>query len=285
GHDVRVVSYRRLYPPLVFPGRSQLEPGAAPPAASDAGALHAIDSLAPPSWAAAGRALAGFRPDVVVVQRWHPFFQPALAAVVARARRGGARIAWMVHNAEPHEGRSWPWRPIALLGMRDSDLYLTHAASEAARLAALGMHGAVRVLTHPAPASLAERSDPASARRALGIADGEVVFLFFGYVRRYKGVDVLLDALARLPEAGPPWRAIVAGEWYVDRAAADAAIGRRPLAGRVTILDRYVANDELARLFAAATAVVLPYRAGTQSGVVPLAFAHARPVIATAVGG
>ena len=104
-------------------------------------------------------------------------------------------------------------------------------------------------------------------------------------MRPYKGVDLLLDALSRLEAAGPPWRAIVAGEWYVDRASADARVARPPLAGRVHIVDRYVPDDEAAELFAACDVVVLPYRDATQSGVVPLAWAHGRPVVTTAVGG
>jgi glycosyltransferase involved in cell wall biosynthesis len=191
----------------------------------------------------------------------------------------------MVNNAEPHEGRAWPWRPVAARGIASRDICLTHAATEAKRLAALGVRCPIEVVPHPAPPSPAELLDPAAARRALGIPADETVFLFFGYVRRYKGVDVLLDALARLPAAGPRWRAIVAGEWYVDRSGADAAVARPPLAGRVQVLDRYLADAEVAPLLAAATVVVLPYRSGTQSGVVPLAFAHGRPVVASAVGG
>jgi glycosyltransferase involved in cell wall biosynthesis len=190
-----------------------------------------------------------------------------------------------VHNAEPHEGSPRAWRPLARLGYRGDDLCLTHAGSEADKLRSLGVVSEIRTVRHPAPSSLASRADPEAARRTLGIAPDEVVFLFFGYVREYKGVDVLLDALGRLGEHGPPWRALIAGEWYIDRAAADAAIARPPLAGRVRLLDRYVSNEELATLFAAATVVVLPYRAGTQSGVVPLSYAHGRGVITTRVGG
>jgi len=285
GHQVRVLSYARLYPKLFFPGRSQLDPDPLPAAVAAIERQALLDSCAPWTWARAAAWLAGWSPDLVVPQRWHPFFAPALATVAARTRAQGARIAWMMHNARPHEGGAALWRPLLTLGIRADDVCLTHAGSELAALRELGVRAELRRVTHPAPASVAARADAAGARRALGIAPDEVVFLFFGYVREYKGVDVLLAALARLAPDGPPWRAIIAGEWYVDRAAADRAVAKGLLAGRVELVDRYLSSDEAARYLAAATVLVLPYRSGTQSGVVPLAYAHGRGVITTRVGG
>jgi D-inositol-3-phosphate glycosyltransferase len=284
GHAVRVVSYARLYPKSLFPGRTQLDPDPVPPGTAAIERAALIDSCAPWTWPRAASWLADGRPDLVVAQRWHPFFAPALATVAARSRARGARVVWMVHNARPHEGGAALWRPLLRLGIHDEDVCLTHAGSEVAALRDLGVHGDVRRTTHPAsPAG--DPPDAADARRALGIAADEVVFLFFGYVRAYKGVDVLLDALTRLAPDGPRWRAIIAGEWYVDRAAADRAVASAPLAGRVELVDRYLPAEEVARHLAAATVLVLPYRSGTQSGVVPLAYAHGRGVITTRVGG
>ncbi|MEW6268065.1 MAG: glycosyltransferase [Thermodesulfobacteriota bacterium] len=285
GHDVRVLSYSRLYPDLLFPGRSQLDPDSTPVVGADVPRAALLASSAPWTWPRAAAWLAAASPDVVVLQRWHPFFAPALATVAARARSVGARIVWMVHNARPHEGRAGPWRPLLTLGMRRGDVCLTHAASELEALRTLGVKAELSVVPHPAPSIVPKRVDGAAARRALQIPDEAIVFLFFGYVRRYKGVDVLLEALARLAEDGPPWRALIAGEWYVDRAAADRAVARPPLRGRVSILDGYLSTEDAARCFAASTVVVLPYRSGTQSGVVPLAYAHGRGVVTTRVGG
>lgn len=285
GHEVRVLSYARLYPGAFFPGRTQLDPDPEPASTAATPRAALIDSCLPWTWPRASGWLASWHPELVVLQRWHPFFAPALATIAAPLRRRGARIAWMVHNARPHEGGLAAWRPLLTLGMQPSDVCLTHAESEVAALRALGVRATLRRTTHPAPSLHAPVADPVGARRALGIAQDEVVFLFFGYVRAYKGVDVLLEALARLAADGPAWRAVIAGEWYVDRAAADRAVAEAPLAGRVSIVDRYVPAEEAAALFAAADVVVLPYRAGTQSGVVPLAYAHGRGVISTRVGG
>ena len=286
GHEVRVLSYARLYPSIVFPGRTQLDPDPEPAALRGIERRARLDSCLPWSWPRAAGWLASWRPDVVVLQRWHPFFAPALATVARALRRRGTRVVWMVHNALPHEGSPLLWRPLAKLGYAAGDICLTHAESERDALAALGVPSAIRRVPHPAPAvTTVSRAVEAEARASLGLADGELLFLFVGYVREYKGVDVLLAALARLGAAGAPWRAVIAGEWYVDRDAADRSIASPPLAGRVRIDDRYLPAEEVARYMAAATAVVLPYRSGTQSGVVPLAYAHGRGVVTTRVGG
>jgi len=266
--------------------RTQLDPDPEPAAlcAIERGAL--LDSCAPASWRHAARWLASWRPDVVLVQRWHPFFAPALATVARTLRRRGVRVVWMVHNALPHEGSALAWRPLARLGYAARDVCLTHAASELRALEALGARCEIRRVPHPAPAATTvARVAESRARAELGLAEGEVLFVFVGYVREYKGVDVLLEALARLGESGPRWRAVIAGEWYVDRTAADRAVAAPPLAGRVRIDDRYLPAEDVARYLAAATVVVLPYRSGTQSGVVPLAYAHGRGVVTTRVGG
>lgn len=286
GHEVRVLSYARLYPGFFFPGRTQLDPDPAPAALQSIEHQALLDSCTPWRWRRAVAWLTAWKPDLVVLQRWHPFFAPVLASVARALRKRDVPIVWMVHNTLPHEGSRWLWRPLARLGYAADDVCLTHAESELHELRALGVASRVRHVQHPAPAATTTaRASEASSREVLGIAQDEVLFVFLGYVREYKGVDVLLEALARLDAEGPSWRAIIAGEWYVDRTAADRAVSLRPLAGRVRIDDRYLPGEDVARVLAAATVVVLPYRSGTQSGVVPLAYTHGRGVITTRVGG
>jgi len=284
GHDVRVFSYRRLYPKILFPGRTQLDPGAAPMGVPREVVSESIDSIAPRSWLETAREVAACRPNAVFLQRWHPFFAPPLALVARRARRDRIPIVWLVHNARPHEGAGWPWGPLLTLGFDPRDTCIVHAEGERATLAALGVDSPVRLLPMPTPSRVA-RIERAEARRRFGLADDVVVFLFVGHVRRYKGVDVLLEALARLPAEGRAWCAIIAGEWYVDREPAIERARLPPLAGRVRIDDRFLPEHDLSAYLSAADAVVLPYRAGTQSAVVPLAYAHGRPVVTTRVGG
>src|SRR5262249_11190785 len=159
--------YARLYPRLFFPGRTQLDHDPAPAAVASLARAALLDSCAPWTWPRAAAWLARWSPELVVLQRWHPFFAPPLATVAARTRTCGARIAWMVHNARPHEGHATPWRPLLTLGIRTGDICLTHAESEVQALRALGVRAELRRTTHPAPATVVRRDDPADARRAL----------------------------------------------------------------------------------------------------------------------
>ncbi len=281
GHVVDVFSYSRQYPSLLFPGRSQFDPG--PASASCDYRVHSVlDSLWPPSWRRVGDRLRAIGAEAVLLQRWHPFFAPALATV-ARRVRDRARIVWMVHNARPHEDLAF-WRPLLTLGMQPEDLCLVHADSQGVALAGLGVASTIRQIPMPARTGV-ERHDPEQARARLGFSGEEVVFLFFGHVRAYKGVEVLLEALALLDVSGPAWKAVVAGEWYVDRSPAEAIVARAGLQEKVRIDDRFVPEGDVADYFAASTVVVLPYVSGSQSAVIPLAYAHGRPVVTTRVGG
>lgn len=280
GHDVRVLSYRRQYPDFLFPGRTQWADGPGPPEAAQETSAP-LDSLAPWTWWRTAGEVLGFSPDVVALQQWHPFFAPALATIAARARRR-ARVAWLVHNARPHEGGA-AWGRLLRLGYAPDDTCLVHAAAEEAALRELGVRGTIAHVPMPAPETVA-RVPRDEARGRIDCGDAEIVFLFYGHVRAYKGVDLLLEALSRLPEEGPRWRALVVGEWYIERGPADERL-RGSLGERVRIVDRFVSDAYTADCFAAADVVVLPYRSGTQSAVVPLAYAHGRPVVTTRVGG
>lgn len=284
GHSVQVISWQRQYPAVFFPGRSQLDPGKPVCDLGEPPPRDVLDSVGPGTWRSAADEIIAAGAEVAVLQRWHPFFAPALASVARRLRRAGVRVVWMVHNVRPHEGgAALALFPLVRLGYAREDICLTHSASQARVLEEIGVRGVIRTIAHPAPARAPEY-DAARARRELELPVEGSVFLFFGYVRAYKGVDVLLDALARLPREDASWCAVVAGEWYIDRAAAEGRLARDGLDQRVRLLDRFLPEDEVGRLFAAASIVVLPYRSGTQSGVVPQAWAHGRPVITTRVG-
>ena len=281
GHAMSVHSYRRQYPGVVFPGRSQLDEGpGAPEAAQDVS--RALDSLAPRTWMRVASEIAERTPEMVLLQRWHPFFAPLLASIAWRVR-ATARVTWLVHNARPHEqGRLWG--PALRLGYHETDQCIVHADTEAHALRELGVTSSVTCVPMPTSSEV-RRVDPLEARARLGLPADGIVFLFFGYVRAYKGVDVLVEALGRLASEGAPWSAVLAGEWYLDPAPTLDRIRALGLSERVQVLDQFVSQATTDDCFAAADVVVLPYRSGTQSAVVPLAYGYGRPVVTTRVGG
>lgn len=281
-HDVSIVSFSRLYPGFLFPGTTQLDASGEailPPVEAE----RIVDSLNPWTWRRAGRRLREIGPDLLIVPWWHPYFGPSLGLAARIARRGGRpKRIFLCHNVEPHEPTPL-LRAMAAYGLGAADGFLVHAREEAARLTPRAKGRPIRVHPHPSydvfSASPPSRDD---ARAALG-ASGRVL-LFFGYVRPYKGLHDLLAALALArPDA---WDLLyVVGEFYEPRARYEAALAHPALRGKVRVVDRYVANEEVAAYLAAADVVALPYRSATGSGIAQVAFGAGVPVIATRAGG
>lgn len=275
-HEVRFYSFHRQYPGLLFPGRTQRE--------QDQPALRVpsepvLDSMNPLSWWAAGRAVARFAPQAVVFKWWTPFFAPSYHEVARAARRTGARVIYVCDNVTPHEHRGVDglltrWG----LSQVDGALVMSDAVRQDLLRFRPGMPN--RLVKHPLYSQFGSPEDPQQARRALGLA-GDTI-LFFGFIRAYKGLDVLLRAL---PLVKRPVTLCVAGEFYESRAPYDKLIAELGLADRVRILDRFAGEAEVRQYFSACDAAVLPYRTATQSGVIPLAYALECPVITTRVGG
>jgi len=290
--EVRGVTFTRQYPGFLFPGESQRDPKAEPPRFPVSARL---DSIAPWSWRATARALEAFAPGLVLLKWWLPFFGPAFASAVGPLRDRGTRVVLVCDNLVPHERRPFDG-PFTGWMLRNSDGYLVMSESVERDLDRLKPGAPHRRVLHPLYAQFDRgRFTRASARERLGL-DGEVA-VFFGYVRHYKGLDVLLDAWPRV-RAERPATLVVAGEFYEDAApyraqvervnaaagtAAGAAAG--PPGDAVRLLDRYLPDDEVEALFKAADVVVLPYRSATQSGVTHVAYALGVPVITTDVGG
>lgn len=310
GHDVRRLSYRRLYPRLFFPGRTQYEPAARPAGAgaSDTGvrcggagsrgalpdAVALLDSLGPRSWVRVADAARGA--DAALFEWWHPFFAPALVALAILLRRRGVPTIAVCHNLEPHEpipGGAL----VARLALAQAAGFVVQSGLDAARIRARRPNAPVALVLHPAEAPppcthgdvAASLSSPEgrarrdACARALGIPPAPRRLLFFGYVRAYKGLPTLLEALPALPA---DVQLVVAGEIYHRDAGHYRALAQRlGVAERVVLLDRFVAGPDVGCCFGAADVVVLPYWSASQSGVAPLAMACGRAVVASDVGG
>jgi len=293
GHAVTRISFSRMYPSLLFPGRTQYEaPGAsaAPRAGDDAlpPPIALLDSIGPRSWWRVA-ALAA-ESDVALFEWWHPFFAPVLASIATWLRRRGVPTLVLCHNLEPHE----PMPGGALLArfaLGRAAGFIVQSSADAARLRARYPGRPVTLMLHPAepPAVCVHAATAdAAARRAACAATFDVPparrrILFFGYVRAYKGLPTLIEAMPLLPA---DVQLVVAGEIYHHDADHYRALAARlGVADRVVLLDRFVASKDLACCFGMTDLVVLPYWNASQSGVAPLAFVSGRAVVASAVGG
>jgi glycosyltransferase involved in cell wall biosynthesis len=190
-------------------------------------------------------------------------------------------VVTIVDNAIPHEPRFYD-KAFTRWFLRRCDGFVALTEAVAADIRGLRPDARVTVLPHPLYDHFGAPVDPSLARQRLGLPADARVLLFFGLIREYKGLDILLDAFAGLDERH---HLVVAGEPYGDMAPYQERIARLPWPGRVHLHARYIPDAEVPMLFGAADAVVLPYRSGTQSGITAIAQHFAVPVLATDVGG
>jgi len=280
---VEVVGWRRHYPPLLYRGSERDERSRLTPTRP---VEPVLDWINPFTWRAALQRLDAFGASALVLPWVHAVMSPPYRWLLRHAAPGIRRVV-ICHNVLPHE--PFPGtRRLTRSVLGNADLLVTHGPQQAAELADLDLER-IPVLEafHPRfvsedLAAIPSHAEIAVERRRLG--DPELVLLFFGAVRPYKGLDVALEALARLPpdlEA----RLVVAGRFWESRERYDRLVSRLGIGDRVEIRDGYVSNEDAALAFSAADAVVLPYRSASQSGVAQLAFAYGKPVVATNVGG
>ncbi len=279
GHEVKVISFTRQYPSILFPGRTQDDAG---PEAIRVDSERLIDSIGPASWLRTARRIREIHPDLVVFKYWMPFFAPAYGTIVRRVRGAGIRTCFLLDNVIPHERRAIDLA-FTRYGLGPVDCFVAQSGSVAADLRRFRPHAPMAEVPHPVYEIFGEEADRAGARRRLGVAANEVA-LFFGFIRGYKGLMDLLRAVALIPRERD-FQLLVGGEFYDDDKPYRALIAELGIAGRVVLHDRYIPNQEVADFFAAANVAVLPYRSATQSGIIQIAFNFNRPVITTDVGG
>jgi glycosyltransferase involved in cell wall biosynthesis len=281
-HQVHVLTFLRQYPAWLFPGRTDLDPSR--PALTVTGE-RVIDPLSPRTWFQAARRIRTLVPDLLVLQWWHPFWSPTTWTIARYARRwANPRVLFICHNVLPHEA-AWGGERLARWVLGQGDVFVVHSERDRQDLQRLLPGATVRRTVHPTYERLAGNGlSPSNARAILSLDEEANVLLFFGFIRQYKGLSYLIDALPQVL-AERDVHLVVAGEFWDDPAPYLAQIQRLGLRERVTIVNRYVPDEELAPYLSAADLMVLPYVDATQSGVVPLAFGHGLPVLTTRVGG
>jgi D-inositol-3-phosphate glycosyltransferase len=276
GHEVLLVSFRRQYPQWLYPGKSDRDPSRLTMRTE---AEFILDPLSPSSWRQTRRRIGDFAPQQVVVNWWTTFWGPAFASLTSQLQKDGVPVTFLIHNVMPHEAKPWD-RWIAHWALKSGHAYIVQTDGERKRLLDLLPKARVSLIPHPVYDMFADqRMDPGGARRQLGLPATGSVLLFFGIVRAYKGLDVLLQAMAQ-PELAPvrPYL-LVAGEFwesknhYLEQAQ---ALG---LTDQLKIEDRYIPNEEIGLYFSAADLLVAPYTAGTQSGVVKMAMGFGLPAV------
>lgn len=282
GDDCQIYSFSLQYPSFLFPGTTQYSDEPAP----DDLIIHTvINSVNPLNWIQVGRKIAKERPDIILVRFWIPFMGPALGTILRRVRKNKhTRIIALTDNVMPHEKRPGDL-PFTKYFLGSCDAFITMSEKVMADLRILEKVKPARLVAHPLYDNFGAAVSKKIAREKLGIGVSEKVILFFGFIRKYKGLDLLLDAMAdpRIREAGI--MLLVAGEFYEDEKGYLEQVNHLGIEDLLIMRTQFIPDREVVYYFCAADAVIQPYRNATQSGVTPLAYHFEKPMVVTDVGG
>lgn len=278
GHDVRAFNFKRQYPSILFPGKTQYVTAEDEAVSIESDAL--LDTVSPISWERTARAIREWDPDILVMRYWMSWFALSLGHVAHRMKPH-CKVIGILDNVIPHEPHFFD-RPLTSLFLSQLDGCVTLCKEVDGDLLDIRPDARHTVIPHPIYSHFGEKMQREEAEKVLGIRPGFKNILFFGLIREYKGLDILIDAFRLLDES---YQLIIAGEPYgsFDRYAAQ--IDSLPGKDRVYVFPDYIRDSEVKRYFSAADVTVLPYRSATQSGISSISNHFRIPMIVTDVGG
>lgn len=284
GHDTSIYSFSLQYPGFLFPGKSQYSDEPAPEGLD----IHTrINSVNPLNWLSVGRELKNLKPDLVVVRYWLPFMGPALGTILRQVKKNKhTQVICIADNIIPHEKRIGD-KPFTRYFIKPVDGFIVMSEKVLDDLKSFTVQKPVTLVPHPLYDNFGEAVPKAEARTKLGIDPGKQIVLFFGFIRKYKGLDLLLDAIHihKQNNPGNNIQFLIAGEFYEDSGPYQSKINEYKIADQLIMHTHFIADSEVKYYFSAADAVIQPYRNATQSGVTPLAYHFEVPMIVTNVGG
>jgi len=282
GDDCSIYSFSLQYPSIFFPGKTQFSDEPAP----DGIQIHSvINSINPFNWIKNGKHLKKERPDIIVVRFWIPFMGPALGTILRHVKKNKhTKIVCIADNIIPHEHRAGD-RTFTRYFLKSCDAFITMSEKVFADLRKFEKHKPVKLIQHPLYDNFGAIVPKQEAREHLGLPPSDKIILFFGFIRRYKGLDILLKAISdeRIRNAGI--KLLVAGEFYEDSKPYLKLIEDGAIKNSVILRTEFIPDQEVKYFLSAADLVVQPYRNATQSGVTPLAYHFEKPMIVTNVGG
>lgn len=285
GHTVNIYTFSLQYPGFLFPGTTQYS---TEPAPDNLSINVCINSVNPFNWIKIGNRLKKELPDIIVVRYWLPFMGPCLGTILRRAKKNKhTKIVCIADNIIPHEKRLGD-KLFTKYFVKPVDGFITMSEKVMADLKLFAPSKPAGMVPHPLYDNFGEKIAKEEARKKLEIADDELIILFFGFIRKYKGLDILFDAVKILKGNSYPnfnFKVLVAGEFYEDRKPYDEQIELLNIKDKLILHTDFIPDSEVKYYFCAADMVVQPYRNATQSGVTPLAFHFEIPMVVTNVGG
>ena len=284
GHEASIYTFSYQYPSFLFPGTTQFS---TEPAPANISIKVKINSVNPLNWIIVGNELKKLRPDVIVVRYWLPFMGPCLGTILRRVKKNKhTQIVCIADNIIPHEKR--PGDTIfTRYFVKPIDRFITMSEKVLQDLKQFAKDKPAKFVPHPLYDNFGEKISKEEARQHLNITGDVHIVLFFGFIRKYKGLDILLNSIKLLnTEYGVKnIRLLVAGEFYEDAKNYEELLNDPAIKPYLILHTQFISDSEVKYYLCAADCVVQPYRSATQSGVTPLAYHFEVPMIVTNVGG
>ncbi len=282
GHECDILSFSLQYPDFLFPGKTQYSTEEAP---SDLTIFSLINSVNPFNWIKVGNRFHKEKYDVVVFRYWISFMGPAFGTIARLIKRSGhTKILAITDNVIPHERKFYDTF-FTKYFLKPCDGFLTMSHSVLEQLKQFNPQKAATYVPHPMYDMFGPQIIKTEARKKLNLPAEDKILLFFGFIRKYKGLGLLLDAFAdeRIRQLG--CKLVVAGEFYEDPQPYLQQIEQAGMQDRIILSNNFIPNSEVSAYFCAADCVIQTYLNATQSGVTQIAYFYDKPMIVTNVGG
>jgi glycosyltransferase involved in cell wall biosynthesis len=283
GHEVEIQTFTLQYPKFLFPGKTQFSSDPAPKRLE---IIRKINSINPLNWLKAGKEIRRKNPDALIFCYWMSFFAPCFGTIAKIVGKNSKikRIA-LIHNMIPHEPNFLD-KFLPNYFVKYIDKFVTLSKSVINDVNLFDKKNKPKVCSpHPIYDNYGERLSKQIARKYLNINENERVVLFFGFIRRYKGLDLLLDAFANQKVRDLNLKLLVTGEFYEDAETYYRKIKDLHIENQVILHTDYIADNKVKYYFCAADIVAQPYRAATQSGISQIAYHFEKPMLVTRIGG
>lgn len=282
GHQASIISFSLQYPDILFPGKTQYEEGKGPDGIP---IFSLINSVNPFSWIKSARTIRSASPELVVIHHWMPFMAMSLGFIIRRLKKKvSCPVVVVAHNVIPHEKRMG-WKSMTRYLLRACDGYIVLSESLLDDLKVFTDSTRKSFIPHPVYEHFGEAVDRKVAAERLGLDPSLRYLLFFGMIRKYKGLDLLIKAFGEIRSRFPDLRLIVAGEFYSGEKEYLDLIKKMGLGDRVFLRDHFIPSGKVRYYFSLADLVTQPYRSATQSGVSQVAYHFGVPMLVTDVGG
>jgi glycosyltransferase involved in cell wall biosynthesis len=282
GDEVEIYTFSLQYPAILFPGKTQYS---SEPAPNDLKINVKINTVNPVTWFKTGNEIKNKKPDLVIIKFWIPFVAPSLGKIARIIRKNGhSKVISIIDNIIPHEKRPGD-KQLASYWVNSVDGFVTMSKAVLGELDLFDKEKPKMFCPHPLYDHYGTITDKSTAKKKLGLEHEYKYMLFFGFIRDYKGLDILLQAMDHEYIKSNKIKLLVAGEFYTDSKPYFELIEKHGLGDVVIMSNDFIPDSKVALYFNACDVVVQPYKDATQSGVTQIAYHFEKPIITTNVGG